>query len=72
MAQRSEWLSEVFREVREEVEKWPEWKRSDEVRRELRRLDESKREAPRETPAPATMKKEEGGLTRASPRRNSG
>jgi len=60
MMHKSDWLSDVFKEVRDQVEKWPEWKRSDEVRRELRKLDERKREAEREMPLPAEMKNKDG------------
>ncbi len=34
------WLDDVFTEVREQVAKWPEWKRSDEVRKALRELND--------------------------------
>jgi hypothetical protein len=49
MALKNDWLSDVLTEVREEVGKWPDWKRSDEVRRELRKLEERKSD-PSEVP----------------------
>lgn len=53
MKQENDWLTEVFDEVREQVQKWPEWKRSAEVRRELRKLEEHKRATQGDAPVPA-------------------
>lgn len=45
MVLKENWLADVLTDVQEEVARWPEWKRSDEVRREILKLDEQNREA---------------------------
>lgn len=35
---KQDWLAEILRDASEQVQKWPEWKRSDDVKRELPKL----------------------------------
>lgn len=51
-------LYDVLNETRAEVEQWPEWKRSDDVRRALRELEERKR-APQTASRPSSDTKGE-------------
>ena len=56
MATNNDWLSDVLREVREDVSQWPDWKRSDEVRRELRKLGSEQQEKTVQAPSQTTEK----------------
>ena len=35
---KQDWLAEILRDASEQVQKWPEWKRSDDVKREFPKL----------------------------------
>ena len=38
------WLQEAIDDVKKEVDLWPEWKRSDYIRLEIKKLEENKNE----------------------------
>jgi hypothetical protein len=59
MTQKRYTVLDVMKEARAEVDQWPEWKRSDDVRQALRELEERKRAAQQRAPAQAEGKKEE-------------
>jgi hypothetical protein len=44
------WLKEILSEVNEQVNKWPEWKRSDEVRKSLKLLNSKTKIATQQYP----------------------
>lgn len=53
-----EWLAEILFDAREEVQKWPEWKRSDDVKREFPKLYAGRREKSENVPASHEASKE--------------
>jgi hypothetical protein len=60
MAQQDNWLSDILKETSEQVRKWPDWLRSDDIKREVHRLRDNKPDLPPEALPEATEMKKPG------------